>query len=348
MIYKEKILETIVRDFFDTKIINDDDILIVALSGGMDSMCLIDAFYKLQSEIEYKLMAIHIHHGIRGIEADRDLQFVKKYCKSMNVKLITEKVDAPEYSKKNGLTIEESARVLRYNAFENNWKKLSLKNSKHNVYVLVAHHENDQAETVIHNMIRGTGLKGISGMRKQNGYILRPLLDIKKSEIEEYVDSYDIPYVDDTTNEDIKYTRNYIRKEIIEKLKNINSEAISHIAHLARQASEVNEYVESESQKAYEKCLISKDDKNISISIKSFNEQNRVLRVGIIRIILNELISTLKDITKININDVIDLSKKVKGGHLDLPYNLTVDKKQKELIFKVNEKNISMSRRKKK
>ena len=85
MIYGEKVLESIVKDFFDTNVIKDDDILVVALSGGMDSMCLFDAFYKLQSEVNYKMMALHVHHGIRGREADRDLAFVNEYCKNFDV-----------------------------------------------------------------------------------------------------------------------------------------------------------------------------------------------------------------------------------------------------------------------
>ena len=154
MIYKEKILETIAKDFFSTGIIKDNDILLVALSGGMDSMCLVDAFYKLKSEVNYKLMSIHVHHGIRGIEADRDLQFVKDYCKSMGIQLVTEKVDAVKFSKSKGLTLEEAARLLRYDAFEKNWEKLSKRFPKSDVYILVAHHEKDQVETIIHNMIR--------------------------------------------------------------------------------------------------------------------------------------------------------------------------------------------------
>lgn len=348
MIYREKILESIVKNFFDTGIIKDGDILLVALSGGMDSMCLIDAFYKLQSEVNYKLMAIHVHHGIRGKEADRDLKFVKEYCKSMDIKLIEEKVDAVKYAKKKNLTIEEAARILRYDIFEKNWKKLSSKNSKANVYILVAHHEKDQAETVIHNMLRGTGIKGIAGMKMQSGNILRPLLNIKKTEIEKYIDTYDVPYVYDSTNDDTKYTRNFIRKEIVDRFDEINTAANTHIAELARQAKEISDYIEKESKKAYKKVILKEGDNNIVISLSKFRLKDGIIKVGIIREVFDNLASTLKDVTKINIDDIIELCDKDKGGHLDLPYNLTVDKKQNELTFTKHKKNVSMSRRKKK
>ena len=348
MIYGEKILESIALDLFDTNIIKDGDILVVALSGGMDSMCLFDAFYKLQSEVDYRMMALHVHHGIRGKEADRDLAFVKDYCKSFNVELISEKVDAVSFSDKNNLTLEEGARKLRYDVFEKVWKKLSVENENNDVYILVAHHEKDQVETIIHNIVRGTGLKGLSGMRKRAGYILRPLLDIKKEEIEKYVDDYDVPYVDDSTNEDINYTRNYIRKEVINKLEKINAKASEHIIELSKMSSEANDYLEKVSKKAYSAVLIKSNEKSIYIDLKKFRSKDRIIKIGIIREAFNNLINTLKDITKINIDDIIILSEKEKGGHLDLPYNITVDKKQNNLILTKNDKNVSMGRRKKK
>ena len=234
MIYNDAILESIVKDFFDTYIIKDNDLLIISLSGGMDSMCLVDAFYKLQSEVNYKLTACHVHHGIRGSEADRDLEFVKKYCKSMKIDLKTKKVDAVKYSGDNKISLEEAARKLRYEVLNNYWREETLIDNKRNVYILVAHHMRDQAETVIHNQIRGTGIKGLTGMSKINSHILRPLINIEKTEIEKYVKCYDIPYVNDATNDDLKYTRNFIRNEIIGKFEKINSKAISHIVDLAK------------------------------------------------------------------------------------------------------------------
>ena len=348
MIYKEKILEIIVKDLFDTGIIKDGDTLIIALSGGQDSMCLFDAFYKLQSECNYNMIALHVNHGIRGKEASRDESFVKNYCKSFDVELMIEKVDAITLAKKKNLTLEEAARNLRYDAFEKVWKKISLKNSDNNVYILVAHHEKDQVETIIHNLVRGTGIKGLVGMKKQNGYLLRPLLNLKKEEIKRYIDKYDIPFVEDSTNEDIYYTRNFIRKEIIDRLEKINNKASDHIVELSKMANDINEHIENESKKAFKDLTLDSSEKRIVVNLKKFRLKDKIIKIGVIREILNYLVSTLKDITKINMNDIIELTEKEKGGHLDLPYNITVDKKQNELTFTKNNNNISMSRRKKK
>ena len=348
MIDEKKIFNSISKDLFENKIIKDGDILVVALSGGQDSMCLFDIFYKLQSECNYKLMALHVNHGIRGKEAKRDELFVKNYCKSFDIELIVDRVDAIGLAKKKNLTLEEAARNLRYDSFENNWKKLSLKNTKNDVYILVAHHMRDQVETIIHNIVRGTGVKGLTGMKKRSGYVLRPLLDLRKEDIIKYIDYYDIPYVEDSTNEDIYYTRNYIRKEIVERLEKINSRAKEHIIELSNMANDINEHIENESKKAFNDLTLNISEDKVIINLKKFRLRDKIIKVGVIREALNYLINTLKDITKINMDDIIELSNKEKGGHLDLPYNITLDKKQNELILTKNKKNISMNRRRKK
>ena len=344
MVYEEKIYNEIVRDFFDTRIITKNDKLIVALSGGIDSMCLLDAFYKLQNEFRYKLCAMHIHHGIRGTEADKDLIFVKKYCKSINVTLYEKKVDAIGYSKKNSISLEEAARKLRYQALLE--KANELKDIKNNVFLLIAHHKKDQVETIVHNIIRGTGIKGLIGMSAVNGMILRPLLNIDKDEINEYVKTYNIPFVNDSTNDDINITRNYIRKEIVDKILNVNNRAYDHILELSEKAKETEDYIDSVSKYVYDKILIMKVDYMVKINLKMFNEVADIIKKGVIKCIFNDLINTLKDVGNIHFDDIILLSNKNKGGHLDLPYNITVDKKKNDLIFCKNMRNISMSRRK--
>ena len=241
MIYDNQMCESIVRKYFDTRIIKKNDILIVGLSGGIDSMCLFDIFYKLQDEFQYKLYALHVHHGIRGDEADRDLDFVKDYCESLGIKLFIYKFNAIEFAKDNRLSLEEAGRKLRYSAFESEIKKNS--NKKNNVYILVAHHKKDQVETIIHNALRGSGIKGLIGMNNVNNNILRPLLDFDKDDIVKYVDTFNIPYVEDSTNNDEALTRNYIRKEIVDKLNKVNNKAFDHIIDLGSQLRDIDDYI---------------------------------------------------------------------------------------------------------
>lgn len=347
----ENIIHKIKKDFFDSGIIKNKDILIIGLSGGMDSMCLLDVFFKLIKDYDIKLIAFHINHGIRGDEAGKDQNFVEKYCKNFSIQFEKVKVDAISYSKEHNISIEESARILRYKEFEKLWKKETLLNIEQNVYVLVAHHMLDQVETIIHNMARGTGLKGLSGMKKVGEYILRPFLDIAKDDIEEYVNYLHIPYVNDSTNNDTNYTRNYIRKVLIGDLIKVNTEAVKHISDLSYTIKEIDEYLELLSKHVLEKMmrkdfeLDRKNKKCICIDVKLFNNTSHIIKIEIVKEVIKRLVLTLKDLTRKNIEDVILLSSKEKGGHLDLPYNITVDKKKSNLLFILNNENLSMKKK---
>ena len=341
MIYDDKIKESIVDEFFETGIIKKNDNLIIALSGGMDSMCLIDIFLKLKSEFNYNLYALHVHHGIRGIEADRDQKFVTKYCKDIGIKLFVKKVDAVSYSKNNGLSLEEAARILRYKEFSEIHNKIKKS------YILVAHHEKDQVETIIHNIVRGTGIKGLVGIKSIQDYILRPLLYISKDEITQYVKDNFIPYVDDSTNFDKSITRNFIREEIVDKLPSINDKSYKHIIEVSRQAKEVNDYLDAVYDYSFKHVVKNQTSDSIIIDNTKFCKLNSLIKSGVVRIVFYSIIKSLKDIGSVHVNDIITMSLKEKGGHLDLPYNITLDKKKNELIFKRNSLNISMSRRKK-
>lgn len=345
MIYNDFILDNILDNYFDTNIIRQHDNVIIALSGGIDSMCLFDVMFKLKSEINFNLYAIHVNHGIRGLEAEGDENFVRKYCKDFNIKLFVSKVDAVSFSKDNNLTLEEAGRILRYREFDNLYQKLKKKNI--NTFILTAHHKKDQVETILHNIIRGSGLKGLCGMSNIKNYIVRPMLNISKNDIEKYVESHNIPYRNDSTNNDINYTRNYLRKEIINKLYTINNKFDDHIIMLSNQVKDVIDYINNVSNYIYNYICIEKDKTKIIIDLKKFNDVHIAIKSNIIKIIFNELVDTLKDFANVHILDIINLCNKEKGGHLDLPYNITVDKIKNTIIFKKNKINISMSRRKK-
>lgn len=336
----DKILKNL-NDFLKSESINKKDIIIVGLSGGMDSMTLFDSLYKLQMDYNYIIVPMHVHHGIRGNEAGRDLSFVDKYVKTFDLKLVKKYVDAKKYAEKERLSLEEAARILRYKEFDKEWEALSKKYPKSNVYIAVAHHMNDLAETIIHNIARGTGVKGLVGIKKVNDHIIRPLLSVDRKDIENYVKEYDIPYVKDSTNDDKNYTRNFIRLEL---LKDINSKALNHIADISEEAHEIYDFIENETKKLIKNVLID----NNTIDIKKLNLCPNIIKTNIIRDTIERLVGTLKDIGRVHINDIIALSIKKDGGHLDLPYNIVVDKKKNELKFKKTKVNISMKKRKKK
>ena len=186
--------------------------VLVALSGGADSVALLVALLKL----EYRIEAVHCNFHLRGEESNRDETFVRELCQRRGVKLHVIEFDTTQYAKEKGISIEMAARELRYDAFE------KLRKETGAGAIAVAHHMDDSAETILLNLVRGTGIKGLHGIQPKNGYIVRPLLCVGREEIIDYLKWRNEQFVTDSTNLTSDYTRNKIRLEIIPKLAEIN------------------------------------------------------------------------------------------------------------------------------
>ncbi len=206
----------------------------VALSGGRDSVALLD----MLREGGYDVSAVNVEHGIRGEESVSDSRFVSELCASMGVPLFAYSVDAPAFSAQNGYTLEQGARILRYGIFD------ELLNEKKCDYIALAHHLDDQVETVLMRILRGTGIKGLTGMRAVSGRYLRPLLGVSRADIDRYVRERGLRYVEDSTNGDTAYTRNFLRGEIA-TLKTRFPALSDAVARLCANAREAEEYIDS-------------------------------------------------------------------------------------------------------
>ena len=213
--------------FFDAKIG-------VALSGGRDSVALA---YALKTG-GYNVVAINVEHGIRGDKSVADSDFVKSFCKTHDIDLYFESVDAPAFAKQNGYTLEQSARILRYGVFQN-----ALDKGVCDV-VAIAHHQDDQAETVLMRIIRGTGVGGLCGMRAVRGKFIRPLLECPREDINEYCALNSLCYVEDETNACTDYTRNYLRSQLAQMKVRFPS-ICNNFSRLSQNAAEEEGFVES-------------------------------------------------------------------------------------------------------
>jgi len=205
---------------------NTSDAILLGFSGGADSSALLHMLSIYSKEIGCKLYAAHINHGIRGEEADRDESFCIETAKKYGVEIFVLKADVPHIAKKSGDSIETAARKVRYGFFEELMKKLSIP------LLATAHNANDNLETVLFNLSRGTGLDGLCGIPESReingGCIVRPILKMSRKEILEYCDKNSLPFVTDSTNTDTDYTRNKIRAEIIPSLLSINGAAVKN------------------------------------------------------------------------------------------------------------------------
>ena len=194
--------------------------VLLGLSGGADSVMLLCLLleYRRQRGLEFPILAVHINHEIRGDEADSDEEFCRSLCKDLKVEFISHKIDVPKVARETGLGLEEAARKVRYSAFQD-----IILGREDISTIAVAHNMSDNAETVLFNILRGSGSRGASGIRPVRDNIIRPLIEVSKSEIISALDKAEIPYVTDSTNLSDEYSRNYLRNEIIPSLTKVTS-----------------------------------------------------------------------------------------------------------------------------
>lgn len=194
--------------------------LAIGVSGGADSMCLLEILSKLKQEYDIIIKVVHVNHNIRGEEALRDQRTVEDFCRKLGVECLVHSIDIPLLAKQKGIGEEECGRIKRYECYEEAYCDV----------VATAHTLSDSIETMMFNLIRGTGVKGLCGIPARRDNIIRPLIECTRSEIEEYCRVNDIPYVTDSTNLTDDYTRNYIRHNIVAKFSEVNQSFENAIA----------------------------------------------------------------------------------------------------------------------
>ena len=236
----EKVLSTINK----YKLIENGDKIVLGLSGGPDSVCLLHILYRLKEKLDIEVYAAHLNHQIRGIEAQKDALYITQLCENLGVTSFVKSIDVPKYCKENGLSVEEGARKLRYEMFEE--IKQKTKSNK----IAIGHNLNDQAETILMRIMRGTGLQGLRGIEYiRDNNIIRPILDIDRKDIEAYCEEYELnPRIDHTNLETI-YTRNKIRLELIPYMKdNFNPNVIESIVRMSNSLKTDSDYIQEESE----------------------------------------------------------------------------------------------------
>ena len=283
-------------------LINEDDKILIGVSGGPDSMCLLNALQKLG----YNICVAHINHGLRE-NAKLEEEYVRQYCQENNVPFFVKHVNIKENL--NGMSVEEAGRKARYEFFYEVCEKE--KCSK----IATAHTSNDNAETVIMNMIRGSGIKGLRGIEPIRDDIIRPLIEITRDEIEKYCDETHLEPKHDESNDELLYTRNKVRLELIPYIeKNINTNVLNNINRMSSIVSEEENYIERQVQEAYDKCIVNFCDGLLVCNLKLFNKQDIVIRK---RLVLKFIIKTLgnaKDIEKVHVDDIVKLCENNVGG----------------------------------
>ena len=327
---EDKILDTIKK----YNLIQNGDKIVIGVSGGPDSMSLLNALESIlrNKKLNYNIYVAHINHGIRK-EASEDEEYVKKYCKEKNIECFVKKVDLKKVSKDNKKGLEEMGREIRYQFFNEILEKVNANK------IATAHTKNDNAETVLMNFIRGTGISGLRGIEPlRDGIYIRPLIECNRNEIENYCKSEGLnPRIDKTNLENV-YTRNKIRNLLIPYIeKEFNPNIIETTNRLSILASKENSYFENIVKQSYEELKLEQSEKEIVLDLKKFNAKEDVIKSKIVRYTIKELLGTCQGIEKIHIDDILKLCSNNIGNKFLIPNkNIKVLVKNKKIFFKSN------------
>lgn len=295
------------------------DRVIAGVSGGADSVCLFLMLLELREKIGFDLIAVHVHHGLRGEAADQDQQFVETLCEQHRIPLEIFRVNLESIAKKRKQSLEEAGRMVRREAFDSVCKKYG--GNK----IALAHHQNDNAETLLWNLSRGTGLDGLGGIRPVNGKFIRPLLCMNREEIEEYLAKRKQSYCIDETNAGTDYTRNKLRHLVLPILEEqVNSAAVRHMNETMEQIWELQEYMQEQVEAAYQECVQEHFEKAcwIQIQQKSFETFPELIKKMVIRKGMEQVGGKKRDLSHKHVDVMMELMNKQVGRTLDLPYEM--------------------------
>lgn len=326
-----KIIDKVNNFILDNQMLNAGDRIVLGLSGGADSVCLLILLLDIASRYGYEskdIFAVHINHMIRGAEADGDEAFVRELCQSKQVNFVAFRKDIPAYASELGLSTEEAGRKFRYECFQ----KVAEENRC--TKIAVAHNRNDMAETVIFNMLRGTGLKGMAGMQPVRGNIIRPILNITRAEILEYLSEKKQDYREDSTNAGVDYDRNKIRHIILPAMMDINKGAIEHICQMALEAGSSYSYIHDVAMEDYSGTSEEDDlGRTVTLDVNELYKCNPVLQEHLIHEAIGNVAGKKRDITRKHIMSVVGLLYQDTGKQVELPYSIKARRSYNNLII---------------
>lgn len=296
------------------------DKIVVGVSGGADSVCLLHVLKECQREWKLSLFVVHIHHGIRGAEAAGDARFVEELAEQFSLPFFLVEGDVPAMAKASGMSEEEAGRKFRYEELERIRKEQGAD------HIAVAHHRDDQAETVLFRLFRGTGARGLAGMAPARGVVIRPLLFAGRQEIEEYLRQQGMGWREDSTNESTVYSRNWIRRVLLPQIaEKINARTVQHIAETASDVAQWRRFVETVSRQAAEEVL-SRQKGQVVLYLAPFSRQDEVIQDELLHLFLERGMPGVRDVSRLHYEQLRQLSRQEPGKRLDLPQGIVVQR----------------------
>ena len=318
---QEREVEKELKEIFETiekyKMIRPGMRVLAGVSGGADSVCLLYALKEYKKKVPFHLKAVHVEHGIRGQESLQDAQWVAELCREWGIPCQVAHCPVESLAREEKLSLEEAGRKARYRIFE---KERELWQGDR---VAVAHNQGDQAETLLFRLARGSGLKGLGGIRPVQGNIIRPLLFLPRTQIEAILKKQGIGWRTDRTNLEPEYTRNRIRLEILPALESqVNARAGEHIAGAALRLQEVWEYLEGQVDQAEAACVFQENRKGKQtwvLNLPSFFEQHKLIQKELLRRCVEKCTGGLRDVGSVHLEALERLAGLPCGRECPLP-----------------------------
>ena len=292
--------------------------IVAGVSGGADSVCLLFVLQEYAERIPLELAVVHVDHGLRE-DAGEDAKFVDVLCRQLGVPYYLRKVDVKALADREKRSLEEAGRILRYRAFQEVAEELGADR------IAVAHSANDRAETMLFNLFRGSGVKGLCAIPPKREQIIRPLLCLERSEIECYLAERGISYCTDSTNNGDSYTRNRIRHHILPVAEQeVSNRTVAHMCRTADTLSELEEYLKLQTYEARKICVepLTENAAQFTVNVERFGQLHIVLRKHLLLMLLKELVPGGKDISSVHVEDILALFEKEGNKRIDLPFGI--------------------------
>ena len=333
------------RHIKDYGLLSAGDAVVIGVSGGADSVCLLHILCTLREKYALRLAVVHVHHGIRGEEADRDARFVEEECRRAGVPCRIVRRNIPAEAAAAGMSEEEAGREARYQELAAAARRMG------GAKIAVAHNQNDCAETFLFHAFRGSGLRGLGGIVPCRGNIIRPLLCAARAEIEKYLADEGLQYCTDSTNFAEDYTRNRIRHSILRPAAElVNGRAAEHLAKAAEEIARAAEYIRQQAQEACRKIRIGPEQQcgaeqssrrmdgaaaygekpdgagALFLSIEEWEKLPEVLKDEVLLCALSELAGSRRDIGRLHVQKLRDIAQGATGRQASLPYRITAQR----------------------
>ena len=325
--FKKHVLETIKK----YNLIEQNDKIVCAVSGGPDSICMLDILRRIKEEnkINFDIIVCHINHMIR-VEATADEQYVENYCKKYQIPFFVKRVDVKKIAEANKQGTEEAGRKVRYDFFEEIFQK------ENATKIAIAHNKNDKIETIIMNVFRGSGISGLRGIEPiRDNKFIRPLIETERTDIEKYCEENSLNPRIDKTNFINDVTRNKIRNIVIPYIKDeFNPNFINTLDRLSNVITEEDEYMKKKTVEIYNKIKIKEQEGFIVLNLKEFNIQEEAIRKRLIIYTIAQTIGSAQNIEKVNIEDIIKLcSNNIGNKYLTPNKNIKISVGKGQVIF---------------